>query len=714
MPAPKKKSARNKTPRKQAKKGKKRQNQKKKASRQFGIAALIFSPFSFIGWLTKNMNPWYKWPVRLGASLAFIGLSLFLLAATFYFILASTYDMKGVTEMPARSEIHDRYGNILRNTKDQEVGFLHGKNRQLIKFDEVSPYFINALIAREDVRFRRHGAVDLRGVGRAIYRAFTRGKREGASTLTMQLSRNSFRLKTTNETIITGLHRKFLEIAIAYRIEANFSKDEIIEHYMNRIFWGGSIMGIGSASRTYFQKPAKDLTLSESALLAGIIRAPNAFSPFRDLKKAKRERDTVLKNMADAGFIDTATFEKALAEPLNIPTSAERLIQGSYALDSIRRDLERILEKENIKDGGLIIKTTLDPNIQRIAQEAVEKRLAQIERQPGYRHAKRSQFTSGTPAYLQGASVVIDNKTGGVLAIVGGRNASESQFNRALQSRRPVASIFKPFIFLAAFDTGMKANDAISDARLQPGEISGAPSNWSPANADGNYYRTIPAAQALVQSRNTSTIRVGNHAGLRKVIEVARQAGFSPERIDPVASAFLGHWGATVEQVASAYTIFPNGGVRYRPYYIQSIEDREGKVLFKNGPLPYRATNASSAWDVSTVLEEVNHRGTARALRSRYGFTKPSGGKTGTSSHSLDAWYAGFTSDLTCAVWVGLDQPKQIVREGTGATLALPIWADIMKAADRLPSYHSGPVTPRKAEPINDAYQGIPHALPVR
>jgi len=656
-----------------------------------------------------------KWPARLFGSLAFIGLSIAVLGMIFYYGLASTYDLKGVASMPARSEILDRHGNILRNTKGQEVGFLHGKNRHLVKFADVSPYFIDALIAREDGRFREHGAIDARGIARAILRAFTRGKKEGASTLTMQLSRNSYQLKTSRETIVTGLHRKFLEIAIAFRIEANFSKDEIIEHYMNRIFWGGSIRGIGSASRTYFQKPASELTLSESALLAGIIRAPNAFSPFVDLKKAKRERDTVLGRMAHYNFIDEATAEKAKAQPLDVPTSAERLIQGSYALDSIRRDLERILEEENIKDGGLIIRTTLDPNIQQVAQRAVEKRLSHVERSPGYPHQKRAQFSSGTPKYLQGASVVIDNKTGGVLAIVGGRNASESQYNRALQARRPVASVFKPFIFLAAFDTGMRANDAISDARLQPGEIKNAPRDWSPNNSDGNYYRTIPAAQALVQSRNTSTIRIGNHAGLNKVIEVARQAGFDHERIKPLPSAFLGAWGATVEQVASAYTIFPNGGVRYRPFYIQSIEDREGNVLFKNGPIPYRATEANPAWEVTGVLEEVNKRGTGRSLRSHHGFTKPSGGKTGTTANSLDAWYAGFTSELTCAVWVGLDRPARIVRGGSGASLALPIWADIMRAADRLPGYQSGVVNPRRAQPVVDEHPAtIPRAIPVR
>lgn len=686
-------------------------NKKNTERAEFTARQFFFSPFILINWLTRNLSFWIKWPARLGLSCSFLGLSCGLIAGAFYYVLASTYDLEGVTQMPARTEILDRQGNILKNSAGQEIGFLHGKNRHLISYDEVSPLFINALIAREDGRFREHGAIDIRGFGRSIFRLVTRWKFEGASTITMQLARNSFTLKKRNHGKLLTLHRKALEIAIAHRLESNFTKDEILEHYMNRIFWGGSIMGVESASRTYFGKSSSQIDLSEAAMLAGIIRAPNAFSPFRDPEAAKLERDTVLNRMVYFEYLTEEEAKATQEKPLNIPSASERLISGSYALDAIRRDLEEILERENIKYGGLIINTTLDQNLQEAAERAMEKRLAAVERTPGYKHQKRTNWNKkGNPAYLQGAAVVIDNRTGGVLAVVGGRSAAESQFNRALQARRPIGSIFKPFVFLAAVKNGFSLNETVSDARIRPGEISGAPRDWSPANSDGEYYAAISASMALIDSRNTSSVRVGSIAGMGEVIEVARLAGFNADAIEPYPASYLGTWGATVQDVASAYSIFPNGGRRFRPYYVQSIEDRDGKLLWKSGPLYYEAAEARAAWDVSDALEQVNRTGTGRAIRSRYGFNKPSGGKTGTTNDYHDAWYAGYTSSLSCAVWVGLDSPKKIIRGGEGARLALPIWVDIMQTADRLPGYKNGPITAARAQRVSST---PPAAIPV-
>ena len=703
---PPRRSAQKKTTKKRA--GAKRKNTKRA---EFTARQFFFSPFILINWLTRKLPIWIKWPARLGLSCSFLALNFGLIAGAFYHILANTYDLKEVTNMPARTEILDRQGNILKNSAGQEIGFLHGKNRHLVRYDEVSPLFINALIAREDGRFREHGAVDIRGFGRSIFRLVTRWKFEGASTITMQLARNSFTLKKRNHGKLLTLHRKALEIAIAHRLESNFTKNEILEHYMNRIFWGGSIMGVESASRTYFGKSSSQIDLSEAAMLAGIIRAPNAFSPFRDPEAAKLERNTVLNRMVYFEYLTEEEAKATKEKPLNIPSASERLISGSYALDSIRRDLEEILERENIKDGGLIINTTLDPNLQEAAERAMEKRLAAVERTPGYKHQKRANWNKkGNPAYLQGAAVVIDNRTGGVLAVVGGRSAAESQFNRALQSRRPIGSIFKPFVFLAAVKNGFSLTETVSDARIRPGEISGAPLDWSPANSDGKYYASISASKALIDSRNTSSVRVGSIAGMSEVIEVARLAGFNADAIEPYPASYLGTWGATVQDVASAYSIFPNGGRRFRPYYVQSIEDRDGNFLWKSGPLYYEAAEAPAAGDVSNALEQVNRTGTGRAIRSRYGFNKPSGGKTGTTNDYHDAWYAGYTSNLSCAVWVGLDSPKKIIQGGEGARLALPIWVDIMQTADRLPGYKNGPIGAARAQRLSPT---PPAAIPV-
>lgn len=713
---PSKKSAKKKSARKKAVK-KKRAIQREFAARDFFLA-----PYHLIFWLTRNRNSLVKWPLRLVLSASFSGFFGLILAALIYFGIASTYDLTKVEKMPARTEILDRHGNILRNSKGQEIGFLHGKNRHLVEYNEVSPFFIDALISREDARFHNHGGVDLRGVARSISRAIIRGKSEGASTITMQLARNSFALKKPGDGKLRSLHRKAVEIAIAYRIESKFEKEEILQHYMNRIFWGGSIMGIESASRTYFGKSASQLDLSESALLAGIIRAPNAFSPLRDPEAAKDERDTVLGRMVHYKKIDQEEADSAINSPLNIPSAAERIIQGSYALDAIRRDLEEILERESLKEGGLIIRTTLDPNIQEAAEKSVETRLRKIETTPGYRHQKRATWNKqGNPQYLQGAAVVIDNNSGGVLAIVGGRDERESQFNRALQSRRPIGSIFKPFVFLAALDKGLNIDGRVSDARITPGEIFGAPRNWSPTNSDGKYYNSVTASTALIESRNTSSVRIGSIAGMERVTQLATNVGFDPKRIDPVPSSYLGSWGATVEEVASAYSIFPNGGRRFRPYYVTSIENRSGRVLWSNGRLFHEAANTHSSWQISEVLAKVNTQGTGRAIRTRYGFTKPSAGKTGTTNDYHDGWYAGYTSTLTCAVWVGLDTPKKIISGGEGARLALPIWVDIMKTADRLPGYKNGQLHAPQAQrvPLNipNAQRitpNIPQAIPIR
>lgn len=701
--------------RKPAKKRSPRKSAKKKEPRfNFAASDFFFSPFYLIAALTRKMPNWLKWPLRFGLSGGFLAVIGGLLLSLVYFIIACTYDLKEVEVMPARTEILDRDGHILKNSSGQEIGYLHGKNRQIVSYEDIPPHFVDAIIAQEDKRFRSHGAVDFRSMARVVKRAITRGKLEGGGTISMQLARNSFALKKPKERILRGIHRKILEIFIAVRIESKFEKDEILEHYMNRIFWGGSIRGVEVASRTYFDKPAKELTLEESALLVGIIRAPNKFSPFRYPEKAATQRDWVLSKMIENGAITQAQSDAAEKAPLKISSSRNRVQEGSYALDAIRRDLNRILETENLRDGGLIIETTLDPNIQEIAEISMEKRLTQIEKRPGFSHQKRSEWNGkGDPNYVQGAAVVIDNSSGAVRAIVGGRNANESQFNRALQSKRQIGSLFKPFMFLAAFDQDIKPYDYVSDEQLKPGEISGDDPNWNPTNSDGKYYKKIRVSRALIESRNTSSIRIASVAGLDTVIEVARRSGFDTDSIARVPSSYLGSWGASPEAVASAYTIFPNGGTRFRPYYIQRIKDRSGAVLWENGPIPYQATPSAPAWEVSRILEEVNRSGTGRAIRSTYGFRAPSGGKTGTTNGPNDAWYAGYTSALTCAVWVGMDRGETIIKRGSGASLALPIWVDIMKGSDRLPIIENGPIAPGRAQIIEPVQEDIPLAQPV-
>ena len=365
-------------------------------------------------------------------------------------------------------------------------------------------------------------------------------------------------------------------------------------------------------------------------------------------------------------------------------------------MDAVRRELEYIFAERNIKkQGGLKVTTTIDLNLQQASEQALDKHLRSIERGAGYRHQTRSAWQNkpdgqrGDPAYLQGAVVIIENRTGAVLAVVGGRDADESQFNRAKYARRQIGSVFKPFVFLSAFNEGLKPDTLISDDRIRPGQIDHAPDNWSPANADGKYYKSLKVREALIKSRNTSSVRVGDYAGIDHVAEMARQAGFT-QKMPKTPSSFLGSWEASPWEVASAYTIFPNNGRRYRPYLIQEITTPDGRVIRPSDPLYHNPALPGAAWQISSLLQEVTERGTAASMRSRYDFRHPAGGKTGTTDNYQDAWFVGYTSTITSAVWVGMDKPQQIMSGGYGSRLALPVWVEIMKTADRLRRYNFG------------------------
>ncbi|MCU0780428.1 MAG: transglycosylase domain-containing protein [Akkermansiaceae bacterium] len=663
-----------------------RKNAKPPRRRPGAVTVLLFWPFLLLNLVTRPFAPVARFLLRLVGYPVVAALGAGLLVACVYGARARHYDLGKLREMPERSIVLDRMGG--------EIGRIHGERREIVPLSQVSEYFRKAIIAREDERFALHPGMDPIGMVRAL-QANLRGKREGASTITQQLASDVFRLKEGEQrgAILRQLDRKFLEIAIAVRIEMALGKDQILEAYLNQINWGRQIRGIAEASRVYFERHPSELTLAEGAMLAGIVRGPDAFNPFRTLEGAVRERNTTLDRMVAAQVITREEAEAAKQEPVELRPHWRREVRESYAMDAIRRDLEIILEKENILMGGLTIHTTIDSRIQDKAEEALEKKMREIERVPGYPHQTRTAWRAlqeggrGTPDYLQGAAVVVENRTGAVLAVVGGRDANESKFNRALQRPgRQIGSLFKPFVYLAAFDQGMRPETRISDGPIQPGEIRGA-GRWRPRNSDGVFGGLQPASYGLIRSRNTMSVRVGNFAGIDEVADVAGSVGLGgglPR--SPVA--FLGSFEATPWQIASAYTVFPNNGVCYRPFLISEIRDRQGNVLYRSLPLDLPATRVGAAWEVARVLTQVTTRGTAASV-SRLGFDKPCGGKTGTTNDFKDAWFAGFTSSLSCAVWVGLDRPRKTLQGGYGATFALPVWVDIMKAADRL-GYRAG------------------------
>lgn len=649
------------------------------------VSLLLFWPFHLFNLLTRALRQPLRFFARLFGHPCVAGLYVLAFLAIIYGFRAKNYDLARLHAMPERSIISDRLG--------EEIGRIHGQKRSIVPLQQVSEDFRKAILAREDERFYHHGAVDLIGIGRAVIKNLA-GKKEGASTITQQLASDIFELKRGEKRGDTPrqLDRKMLEIAIAFRIEAMLEKDEILEAYINQINWGRQIKGVGEASRIYFEKHPSELTLSQSALLAGIVRGPDSFNPFKSIDAATRERNTTLARMVSAKAITQERANTAKLEPIEVRPKWRREAHESYAMDAIRRDLEQILEKENIELGGLNIITTIDLRLQKTGEAALDKKLREVERLSGYPHQTRSAWNAlpvegrKEPAYIQGAAVVVENRSGAILSIVGGRDAGESRFNRATQSKRQVGSIFKPFVYLTAFDAGLRPQTNISDGPIQKGEIKGG-GTWRPQNSDGKYGGMQPISYGLIRSRNTMSVRVGNYAGIEKVSDVARMAGFTtPMPENP--TSFLGTWGASPYEVATAYTIFPNDGIRYRPYLISEIKDRDGNVLYTTPPLPYQAAKSGSAWSVSRILNEVATRGTAASI-SRLGFDKPCGGKTGTTNDFKDAWFAGYTSNLTCAVWVGLDTPEKTIQGGYGSTLALPVWVDIMKTADRL-GYKAG------------------------
>lgn len=652
---------------------------------------LVTLPFRIIFFLTRHAPKLVVWPLRLGISLAFVGGLAVIILAIIFGIRAGRYDLTQVTRMPERTIVQDRKGN--------EIGTLHGENRRSISnlHEEVPRYFIDALIMQEDRSFWTHGGIDPRGMLRAVGQVFKHGRTtQGGSTLTMQLAKNTYNHRDRNFTA------KFTEMALARRIEATYDKETILRCYINRVFWGHSFLGLKAAAYGYFCKQPRDLTLGECAMLAGIVCNPNEFSPYRSPSSALIQRDKVLKLMHDHGFITRNEYNAALAEKI-VTRKPDRLGNDNYALDLVRAEVDHILglldtQDRRIKDeilfsGGLKVKTTLDVDLQADVMREIDTRLVNMfEKNPKYRHQTRAQFQASLagkspeeadrmqPNYIQAACTIIDNATGALLAVVGGRDSTESPLNRALQCRRQVGSVFKPLVYGTYFERGGSPNTLISDGRIAPGEIRGG-KRWSPRNSDGKFSGMHPASWGLLKSRNTMAVRVGNRAGLEYVVNTAQQSGFPAFNRPNGPTIYLGTWEASPLEVASAYTAFANGGVRPTPFIIESITDSAGRIVWQNTPSATRIYSRNTAVAVSSILQQITKPGGTAGSMQRLGFKFPCGGKTGTTNNYTNAWFCGFTSDLTAAVWVGFDRPRTIADKAYGGTVALPLWVGAMQCA---------------------------------
>ena len=588
--------------------------------------------------------------------------------------VADSFDLAELDNIPAISEVFDYAG--MRYSK------LEGQVRYVVPLSQISPNFINALLAREDSRFYKHRGVDLTGIARAAVRNVNAGNvKEGASTITQQLARNTFDLGDDR------WRKKLVEALLALRIEKNLSKEKILEAYANRIYYGLGLYGVETASRACFGKSANELTLSEAAILAGLIRSPNRLTPLGDSRTALAERDQVLGRMEELKMITPEEAKAARAEPIPLTKILLPSTQENYAMDAVMRDLAILLPEDIIDRGGLKIYTTIDPRLQMIAEEAVESKLAQLESSKEWPHPTRFPVTTADPhanaekpaesPYVQGALMAIDNETGGIRAIVGGRDFKESPYNRAWLAKRQVGSTFKPFVYAAAFSKGMGPGMLVDDSPIREGDIAGVTS-WSPRNSDGENEGLQPAALGLIRSRNTMTVRVGEFATRAEVRALALKAGL--EKVPDIPAIYLGAFETTLKDLTAAYTMFPNNGVRRQPYIIESIQDRYGKTIYKATRAELRCINPDVNYVMNELLRDVIRKGTATAARS-FGLTVPAAGKTGTTDDYKDAWFIGYTTRLTCGVWVGMDRPERIADRGYGSKLALPIWVDFIQNA---------------------------------
>ncbi len=560
--------------------------------------------------------------------------------------------------------------------------------REVVTYDQIPKVMVDAVTAIEDRRFFEHSGVNFVRLAEAAWIDFTHQRHEqGGSTITMQLSRAFF---LSPEKKVT---RKMAEMVIAMELEQKFTKQQIFAFYANRVDLGqrGSftISGFAEASHAYFNKNLKDITLPEAALIAGIIQAPSALSPYRHPERALERRNLVLDSMFETHAISKADAEKAKATPLKLAPPNVEASDAPYFVDLVRDTLVNKLNEREMNDQQYRIYTTLDPDLQKAAAQAVEAGIKLVDDQVTKMRTKKVKVGKGKyettvqpGPQAQVALVAMNPHTGEVLALVGGRNYGISQLDHAV-AKRPTGSIFKPFVYAAAMNTGINGgNPVFTPASL----VTDAPTTFAygdqiyePRNYKEEYHGDVTARYALALSLNNATVKLAEEVGYDKVADLAKQAGITSVKATPAMA--LGAYDATPIDMAAAYTVFANDGTRIAPQWVNSVRNANGDVVMDFKPDKRDVLDPRVAYVMTNMLEGVMNFGTGFPVRAR-GFTAPAAGKTGTSH---DGWFAGYTSNLLCIVWVGYDDYSDI--RLSGAQTAAPIWAEFMKKAVTLPQY---------------------------
>lgn len=590
------------------------------------------------------------------------------------------YDV--VSGLPGRDELRTMRevteGTSVYDAHDRPVFSFPTQYRIEVPVAKISPNLRNAVVAVEDARFYDHDGVDgIRIVGAVLTDLRERRMAEGASTITQQLARMSFLSRDKT------FRRKVREAILAQRIEKLYSKDEILEFYLNKAYFGDGLYGAEAAARGYFGKSSAELTPAEGALLAGVLKAPSTKNPSTNLKDAIERRNVVLKLMLEHKLIAKAGHDAALAETVSLhDTLRGENPSGVHFKEQLRRELLERFGKEKIYQGRLKVYATIDPDMQKAAEDVVAQSVKEIEARgarparvlsKGKKSVPEPKPESGDDR-LQGALIALDAATGEVRAIVGGRDTQSVGLNRALQTKRQPGSAFKPFVYAAALESGHSPASVIDNLNIPIDTYQGA---WLPED-EHSTASSMTMRTALRTSSNRAAVRMLETVGIERTVSYAKQLGVGA--VPSVPSLALGSGDVTLSSMTSAYAAFAQGGIVRDPVFIKRVEDQDGTVLFQSEAKPRRAISETTAFLMASMLADVIDSGTGNRARA-VGFKLPAAGKTGTTNNFVDAWFVGFTPKIVTGVWVGFDQPRSIVRNGFAGLLAVPMWAKFMKAA---------------------------------
>ncbi|MGH7392206.1 MAG: penicillin-binding protein 1A, partial [Candidatus Rokuibacteriota bacterium] len=549
-------------------------------------------------------------------------------------------------------------GTKLYDDNDELLTELHVERRIFVPLAQIPQALRDAVIATEDRRFYGHWGIDPIGVARAIVQNYRRGRIvEGGSTITQQLTKVLFL------TPDKSLERKLKEAVLALELERRYSKDRILEMYLNQVYFGHGAYGVEAAARTYFGKSVSELNVREAALIAGLPRAPTSYSPFEHPQAAKLRRELVLRRMVDYGSVKDAEAKRLARTDLGLIPPERRRTTGQYFLEYVERTLEAKYGADMVFKGGLNVYTTLNPWMQLAAEQAVREGLKALE----------SRTSKGAQEHPEGALVTIEPHTGFVKAMVGGYDFFRSEFNRAVQAKRQPGSAFKPFVYIAALEAGFTPATRVDDAPVTyPAGRNG--NAWKPENYDRLFRGPTTLQQAVEESVNVVTVKVLERTGVNRAIQVARRLGITSALSTDLTLA-LGTSDLSLLEITSAYSALANQGSWLPPTAIRYITDARGKLLEENVPEGRQALAPETAYVVTHMLRGVVERGTGQSAKA---LGRPVAAKTGTTNDYSNAWFIGFTPHLATGVWVGYDRPRSLGKDETGSRVAVPIWTTFM------------------------------------